>query len=99
MILPISKKRPKSCHSIPHLHIIEKRQAARRRITKDRTGPTEMTMTDREWQDADMEGSDDMGFELREMLGMLNRIESVDEFEGGAIGDFGDDFDLSSFGL
>ena len=56
-------------------------------------------MIDREWQDADMEGSDDMGFELREMLGMLNRIESVNEFEGGAIGDFGDDFDLSSFGL
>lgn len=56
-------------------------------------------MIDREWQDGDDQDSGDMGFELREMLSMLNQMESVSELEGGAIGDFGDEFDLSGFAL
>ncbi|MGI9415286.1 MAG: hypothetical protein ACR2PM_16540 [Hyphomicrobiales bacterium] len=56
-------------------------------------------MIDREWQDTDTQDSDDLGFELREMLSMLDRFEDVSEFEGGAIGEFGDEFDLSGFAL
>lgn len=56
-------------------------------------------MSDREWQDTDGQDSDVLGFELREMLSMLDRMESVSEIEGGAIGDYGDEFDLSGFAL
>ena len=85
----------------PHLNVIEESQADRRR-TKTKTirvRHMEMKMSDREWRDTDGQDGDDLGFELREMLSMLDRMESVNEFEGGAIGDFGDEFDLSGFAL
>ena len=56
-------------------------------------------MSDREWQDSDNQDGHELGFELREMLSMLNQMESVSELEGGAIGDYGDEFDLSGFAL
>ena len=56
-------------------------------------------MSDRQGQDPKSDDSDELSFELREMLHMLGRIENADEPAGASESDVTDETDLDAFAL
>lgn len=54
---------------------------------------------DRQMTDRTSETTEELSFEIREMLDMLGRLNGVSDLADGASNDFGDDIDLAAFAL
>ncbi len=54
-------------------------------------------MTDRRFMTDDLEDSEELSFELQEMLGMLSRLDGVGDLAEAASNEYGDALELSGF--